>query len=156
MLAVAVSVIYWSLLSLITALSVGLLIGTIWRNMQFSTARVQVDDGSEDPASASFRIYRLSLTSGALAVVSAVTCLPLLAGGILAFAGSTLPSAAAAFGLATVSLIVADMLRERHLRCEKEFHRLSGKTIQELHAQVLGRLGEPHASSRDDQSVTSV
>ena len=118
------------------------LIGTAWRSLQLSTARASIDDGSEDPASVSWKVYRLSVRSDLLFYASVAAFLPLAAGLIVGLVVATPPGSFVALALATAGLAAADLIRTRHGNLESDFRRLTGATVQEVYARVLNL--EPH------------
>lgn len=154
-MSVAALAVYWSMFSLVSLIALAFLAGTAWRSLQLSTARASIDDGSEDEASASWKIYRLSVRSDLLFHASCAALLPLLAGTIGAFAASTVLGKFIALGLATASAAAADLIRARHAGLESAFHGITGTTVREAYARVLRLEPNPQPiAARSDQAAT--
>lgn len=148
-----VSTAFWTVFSVFALGALIFLLGTIARNTQLTTGRAHVDDGSDDPASPSYRIYELDLSSTALAIAAGVTFIPLGAAIVVAFIAATLLASALALALAVATFVAADALRTRHEKLEAEFLRLSGMSVQEASDRVLARVMPPRTVDSDDRPV---
>ncbi len=137
MIATLVSIAFWIIFTALGLATALFLVGAVIRSHQLSTARCVLDDGSDDPRTASFKLYELWLKSEMLAICCYAMSVPFFASAALVFAGSTVLASAAALALAAASLIAADSVRRRHDRLETEFRSLSGRTVQEVYAQVI-------------------
>ncbi|HTK60551.1 MAG TPA: hypothetical protein VL283_05120, partial [Candidatus Baltobacteraceae bacterium] len=115
------------------------LVGTLMASDRLTTARHDVDDGSEDPESASYRVYELSIRSSAHSIGAWVAFMPLGAGAVAAFAGTTLAASLVALLLAGLSLVIADAIRTRHGRIERAFEQLAGRPIHDIYLKVIDR-----------------
>ncbi len=132
-----VSIAFWSFFLIAALPALLFLLGTLLRESLLATGRMHVDDGSDDPSSAAYRVYLLSRASATLAAAALTALVPLAAAGILAAAGTTLASAAFSLLLAYGVLIVSDILRTRQARLEDAFLQLSGITVSEAYARVV-------------------
>lgn len=151
-----VTFMYWSAYAAFGLLALVFLIGTVFRNMRFTVARQSIDDGSEDPASTTWQIYRLSRASDFLVHAACVAILPLAASIVLAVAASGPLASIATLALAAVSMVASDVVRGRHDKLESAFLRLSGQTVSEAYADVIDvRIPAPLRSNSDSSAPSS-
>ena len=148
-----VSTAFWTVFSVFALGALIFLLGTILRSDRFTLGRAFVDDGSDDPDSASYRIYELDLTSTSLAIASGVTLIPLAAAVVTAFVASTALASALAVALAFTAFIAADALRTRHEKLEASFLKFSGISVDEASARVITHVMPPKISTTDDRPV---
>lgn len=144
------SIVFWTLFLAGFLPALSFLVGTLLRNTVLSTARVEADDGDEDPSSISYKVYDLSIASDTLAIGAWVALLPLAASLVAAVAGSGIMPGLGAIALAVVTAFVADALRTRHERLEARFEEIAGVRVDEAYARVMDRrtLPTPHAARR--------
>jgi len=153
MFAAIVSTAFWAIFSVISLATLAVLLGTVWRNTQFTTARAHADDGSEDPESSSYKVYELSLSSTALAVAAGVSSIPLMGAAAVAFVGTTVISAALALTLAGVMFVIADAIRGRHEKLETGFREITGMDMQTVYAHIIDRQTTITIPNEDDRSA---
>ena len=153
MYAAIVSTAFWLIFSVPALGALVFLLGTIMRSSQLTTGRATVDDGSEDPASASYRIYELDLRSTALSIAAGVCLIPLGAAAFMAVLGTTVLTAASAIVIAAIAFWASDALRTRHERLETAFEELSGMSVQEAYARVIDRPPPLRPARIDDRAA---
>lgn len=148
------SVVFWTLFLAAFLPALSFLTGTLLRNTVLSTARAEADDGDEDPASVSYKVYDLSIASDTLAIGAWVAFLPLAAALVAAVAGSGVLASLGAIALAAVSAFAADALRTRHERLEARFEKVAGIKVDDAYARVMNRrtLPMPRAARRAARS----
>lgn len=149
-----VSIAFWLVFSALGLASLAFLLGTFGRSLQLDTVRSCIDDGSEDPESDSWKIYRISLKSDRLSNVAVATLLVLAASGVLAFVASTVLASVGVLGFVTVSAIVAKIIRARHVQLETRFGAITGMSLQEAYERLIERPAARQAQACFDQSVT--
>ena len=129
-----VSIAFWVLFPLGGIAVIACLVGTVWKNVQMTTARWHVeDDGAEEGVG--YEVYKLYLASERLAK-SAYATLGLMA--VTGLAGAFGPAwlKLAAIAASVVLALASDAIRTRHAKLETGFERRTGEPLETVYRRM--------------------